>query len=65
MSFSDEDLKRFLEMHGDQPFYMSLLARLEAAEQVIVDIVHPDKGYLDGPPWRRQHYEEWRKSKGE
>jgi hypothetical protein len=33
--FTDGDIKQYLYLHGDQVFYMSLLARLEAAERCI------------------------------
>lgn len=73
--FTDEDLKRlkghWLDGSPDDEWggvynreMRALLARLEAAEQVIVDIVHPDKGFLDGPSWRKRHYEAWLKSCG-
>lgn len=35
MRFTDEHVKRYLELHGDVPFYVALLHRLEAAEKCV------------------------------
>lgn len=32
LQFTDDDLKEYLRRHGDVPFYVALLARLEAAD---------------------------------
>ena len=80
MAFTDDDLKRLKEIckkvdledevAGDAAIWVlestsALLARLEAAEQVIADILHPDHGFFNEKSWRTEHLEAWRKSKGE
>jgi len=79
MAFTDDDLKRLKEIckkvdledevAGDAAIWVlestsALLARLEAAEQVIADILHPDHGFFNEKSWRTEHLEAWRKSKG-
>lgn len=64
-SFTDEDLARVKRMSlVYREDITALLARLEAAEQVIADIVYPDHGFFDEKGWRKAHYEAWRKSAG-
>lgn len=62
MAFTDEDLKIFLDKHGDQVFYMSLLSRLEAAEYALLRMSIMSHMYTTGID---EAVEAWRKSKGE
>ena len=74
MSFTDDDLKQLNKSLGhpsrvflgkSSEYWKALLARLEAAEQVIADILHPDHGFFNEKSWRTEHLVAWRKSKGE
>lgn len=58
-----EDDVENLEIHPGT--LKDLLNRLEAAEQVCIDVGYPDHPrFLDEMPWRRAHYSVWQKAAG-
>lgn len=68
MPFTDDMIKEYLRRHGDVPFYVALLARLEAAENFIggrTVICDTCDNVIGQTETDKVLYKAWRASRGE
>lgn len=63
MVFTKDDIRVYLEQHGDQRFYMSLLNRMERAE-VCIDAVIQHTCVPQNNCWKCKAIKEWKESAG-